>query len=395
MRRAYIACLAGVACLALPGSAHAYPWMNRHGYTNCATCHADPSGNGLLTQYGRAQSELLLSSQYSKTSEEQEPGRFKDFLFGAVELPEELLLGAWLREGTIINLSDGKVLDKRLLHMRADVAAQLKLGSFRANVSVGAAVRDAAPLVQQAWLIGNEDGPSLVSREHWLGVDLADDAILVRAGRIALPFGLRNIEHTSWVRSETRTDVNQSQQHGVAASYNDEHFRAEVMAVAGNYQVSPDRYRDRGLSGYLEAHVQPGFEVGVSSLVVRAETDLNDRERVVRQAHGVFARLAPERVVAVLLEADALLVTRDQGGTSAGFAGLLQADVEPVQGLHGTLTAELLRRAQDDAELGVGLWAGAAWFFLPHFDVRADLIRRSGLSRDATYTALLQLHGYL
>ena len=25
-----------------PAGAEAYPWMIRHGYTNCASCHTDP-----------------------------------------------------------------------------------------------------------------------------------------------------------------------------------------------------------------------------------------------------------------------------------------------------------------------------------------------------------------
>ena len=64
----------------------AYPWMIRHEYTACATCHTDPSGAGLLTAYGRAQSSILLSSHYRQTSDE-EPGREKDFLFGLAPLP--------------------------------------------------------------------------------------------------------------------------------------------------------------------------------------------------------------------------------------------------------------------------------------------------------------------
>ena len=47
--------------------AQAYPWMIRHEYNACATCHTDPSGAGLLTAYGRAQSSILLSSQYRQT----------------------------------------------------------------------------------------------------------------------------------------------------------------------------------------------------------------------------------------------------------------------------------------------------------------------------------------
>src|SRR5262249_45092482 len=54
------ALLALAVALLWPAAASAYPTMIRHGYTQCASCHTDPSGGTLLTEYGRAQSELLL-----------------------------------------------------------------------------------------------------------------------------------------------------------------------------------------------------------------------------------------------------------------------------------------------------------------------------------------------
>ena len=36
--------------LATSRTANAYPWMIRHGYASCITCHADPSGSGLVTE---------------------------------------------------------------------------------------------------------------------------------------------------------------------------------------------------------------------------------------------------------------------------------------------------------------------------------------------------------
>lgn len=109
-------------------------------------------------------------------------------------------------------------MDRRFLQIRADVAAQAQAGEFSANASVGFAAADTGPLTQQAWLNSDQTGAHAVSREHWAGWDLLDGSVLVRAGRIALPFGLRTLEHTLWVRSETRTDIEQNQQHGLAAA---------------------------------------------------------------------------------------------------------------------------------------------------------------------------------
>src|SRR6476469_2502355 len=92
--------------LLVPRSADAYPCRIRHGYTGCAPCHVDPSGEGLLTEYGRAQSVVLLSSRYGDS--DAEPGRIKDFLFGLVPTPSWLLLGGWVRDGYLVTTAMGK-----------------------------------------------------------------------------------------------------------------------------------------------------------------------------------------------------------------------------------------------------------------------------------------------
>jgi len=57
--------LAVLFCLVtFPSEAQAYPWLIRHGYTNCSACHADPSGGELLTMYGQAMSSEVLSTHW-------------------------------------------------------------------------------------------------------------------------------------------------------------------------------------------------------------------------------------------------------------------------------------------------------------------------------------------
>ena len=90
-----------VAALLLPGAASAYPWMIRHGYSGCGVCHIDPSGGGLLTDYGRAQSDLLMATRWSgEKAEEASPTA--DFGFGLFKLPEWLFLGFSYRGGELV-----------------------------------------------------------------------------------------------------------------------------------------------------------------------------------------------------------------------------------------------------------------------------------------------------
>jgi hypothetical protein len=348
------------------GDAHAYAWMIRHGYTTCMPCHSDPSGSGLLTDYGRALGDQELRMRYGAEREDPPPGS-AGFLWGAIKPPEWLLLGGGIRPLVVASKAAGGATQTDTILMQADVGAEVRVGGFRANASVGAVN-----------ITGNGAaiaGP-VVSREHWAGYAFGDDRFLVRGGRITLPYGLRSIEHTLYVRSETRTDINDTQQHGVAFAYSGDTFRGEIMGILGNYQINPDDLRQRGYSAYLEAKVEDHTAIGVSSLVTHANRDLYLRVEDWRQAHGVFARTAPWKPLVVMAEADLVMHAPTGSAGMNGVAAMLQGDLEPVQGLHVIATGELKNPGGASPKTSVGGWFGVDWFFLPHSDLRADVMYR-------------------
>src|ERR1700722_1749317 len=103
-----IALAMGLALMTAASSASAYPWMIRHGYSGCTPCHTDPSGGaGALTDYGRAQSDLLLRMRYGEGEGEGEADSTAGFLWGLVKTPEQLRLGGDLREAYFSNQADG------------------------------------------------------------------------------------------------------------------------------------------------------------------------------------------------------------------------------------------------------------------------------------------------
>ena len=71
--------------VALP--AWAFPWMVKHSYGSCATCHVDPSGSGQLTPYGRAQADVLVRWRTQPRKDEEEVPTSANFLW-FLELPE-------------------------------------------------------------------------------------------------------------------------------------------------------------------------------------------------------------------------------------------------------------------------------------------------------------------
>jgi hypothetical protein len=217
---------------------------------------------------------------------------------------------------------------------------------------------------------------------------------LLRAGRINVPFGLRNLEHTSFVRSATQTDINEDQTYGVAFAVSRPTWRAEVMALLGNLSVHPDAYRERGAAGYAELSLSPTTALGVSALAARSDASLLTRQPTLRQAYGGFARTSPWRPLVVQVEADLLLNEElGHGPQDVGHAEWLQVDLEALRGLHVLAAVEGTKTGATPV-LQTGAWAGLWWFAFPHLDIRADVVQRWG-EGPSTLTFLLQANGYL
>lgn len=379
----------------LASRADAYPWMIRHGHNGCGQCHMDPSGAGLLTVYGREQGDEELPMRY-RTGAANDDAHPAGVLWGAVSTPDWLLLGAGLR-GAVLDTKvsgapagpPGSPSDQwtaNLILMQADLRAGIRAGGFRASASLGA-VNDAS----YAAIAGN-----LVSREHWVGYAFDHDGYVVRAGRMNLPFGIRSIEHTLWIRRETQTDINDAQQHGVAFAYNSNLVRAEVMGILGNYQISPDSYRQRGYSASIEAVPLSGLAVGASSLVTHAAQDFRLKVENLRQAHGLFVRLSPVVPLVILGEADLVMSAPTGMASSKGLASALQGDLEPLQGLHLILTGETWTPGGTGTASSYGGWAAVDWFCFRQVDVRLDFMwRRMAFGTDRLDATALLLQGHI
>jgi hypothetical protein len=348
--------------------AAAYPWMIRHGYTGCTPCHTDPSGGaGVLAEYGRAQSDLLLRMRYGQSSE-GEADKTAGFLWGVAPLPEGVRLSGDFRESFLSSKADGAPLLQEWITMRADLTGDVKLGRFRAAGNIGY-----APEGDLFAAITGHPTNNVITREHWLGVTLDDEgAWLVRAGRIALPFGIRMIEHTLFARALTRTDIDDTQQYGASLYFARDRIRGEVMGILGNFQISPDDFRERGYSAYVEYAPTTTLAVGGSSLFTRATRDVYLGVTDYRYANGLFARYSPVQPLVLLAECDSIYQSLTWNGHRGGFAAFAQADYEPIQGLHVMATGEAMNSGNAGEPSSYDAWGSAVWFFLPHADVRFD-----------------------
>jgi hypothetical protein len=392
--------LVGLACLLLclfgVSPAHAYPWMIKHGFFKCGSCHTDVSGGETLTHMGRAEAEQLLT--WSPGAPSSVHG-YSQFLFGALPEPDVLRLGGSYRHMLVYTAADGSgPSTTATFPMQADLYGDLRVGMFVAGGSIGAARGITGSANARAAQVNRElgEGWLLLSRSHFVGVQL-DEQTLLRAGRLQLPFGLRIPEHVMWVRDATRTDGESDQQHGLALAYAKGPFRGEAMVIAGNFQIYPDRYRERGYSAYAEYLVTPTGALGVSSLVTFANEDrFTQQKDAVRQVHGLTARLGLSPQWALLSEADLL----KDGNRGWGGAGLVQIDYEMLRGLRLLLTGELVdsgaasdgqESTPGNGEPRVGGWVSLDFHFYSHFELRLDLVQRQG----SPLSAQAQLHFFL
>ncbi len=372
-------------------SARAYPWLIKHGFAQCGSCHVDPMGGETLRGMGRAMGESLLPMDWGQEA----PSSAGLLLFGVPE-PESVYVGGSLRGMLLTNLETAST---RAFPMQADLMAGFDVGPITIAGSLGVSRASRRyEHASKARVLGNveDEGVLLVSRNYWLGYHL-NDAWMVRAGRLNLPFGLRIPEHTMWVRQETVTDRESDQQHGASVVYAAGRWRGELMLSLGNFQRPNDSLRERGYSGYLEYLVDLDLALGVSSMVLVAQRELNvDSGRVVRQAHGLTARYVLAQPLVLLAEADLLSTT----GANLGYTGMATLDYEPLRGLHFSITGEVLdhgKRDGDSAWLGHGelhprAWLTADWFFAPHMELRTDFVVRSGERGELLQ---VQLHMYL
>lgn len=373
-----------------PSQSWAYPWMIEHQYTSCSQCHVDPSGGSAMTPYGRAQTEAILRTHYNKEKASEEPGKVKDFLFGAVSLPEEVIAQVDVR-GLFIPRPD----QFRFLLMQSDLRGGVHTKSFTAYASVGVVSEGALG----ARIVSNEGARNEVvtpvARDYWLGVR-PTRSLTLRAGRMNLPFGIRTDEHIRYTRAVTRTTTNADQQLGVAASYEAKQWRAEVMGIAGNFQVRPDAFRERGYSGMFAWAPSNQLELGVSSLVAASQADVASLEPTTRQAHGLFGRYAPVSGLAILGEVDVLYTQTGVG--AAGLIADLQADWEATKGVHLKAGGEFCDTSfSADGASGRG-WGAVQWFFAPHINVRLDALYgplTCDAASEARPMALAQLHAFL
>lgn len=357
--------LATVALLGLviSSSIDAFPELTRHGYTQCTTCHISPNGGGVLTPYGRALSEEILST-WSREGEGK-------FLYGAVTSPEWLALGGDLR---VLQLwqDSTRVQMARFILMQNDLEAAAKVGPVQV-VAAG----------------GLQDVPGgfvdkLFSRRHFVQVELTPE-IRVRAGRFAKAFGINVPDHALLVRQRTAMDQGM-ETYNAEGSWIGEKTEAFVTAVLGRPDA-PNLDRERGIAVRSALTLGENSKLGLSYLY-------GENNTVSRHLAGPYAiwGISPRAFVLAEIDFQALRQPLVNPADLGAFT-YVRGDYEWVQGFHTYLTHEF-GQTRFGSQLAVHNVGGGIQFFpRPHFEIHA-VYRYTFVPGDSIHTAAFLFHFY-
>ncbi|HLQ66153.1 MAG TPA: hypothetical protein VK123_02865 [Candidatus Limnocylindrales bacterium] len=174
---------AALAAPPLAPAAAALPrYASREGAT-CVTCHVDPNGGGIRNEFGFA----YLRNRHSVEPETR-----------WANLTVDPKLNEWITLG----------LDMRVMYYASHLAGGPTLGNstffpMEGQVNVAVMPHEHLTLVASHGLVVDEPGfpAGYVARELYGKFDGLPGDTYARVGRFRIPFGLRQDDHTSFVRS--------------------------------------------------------------------------------------------------------------------------------------------------------------------------------------------------
>jgi hypothetical protein len=374
-----------------PLIANAFPEFVRHGYTNCATCHASPTGGGLLNEYGRSLSKELLSHGsffWESSVPSPAPGTPEDHseapLYGTVNLPKGISLGGDARAVQLIE-DNPKETKGQFVFMQADLEAAYSDGHrLTLDGTIGRGTPDKNNRGLRDWL---------VSHRHWLslklGPDDATDEFQLRFGRFYYAYGIAIPDHTSVTRSQLGFDHDQE-------TYNTElSYVTENWNVFATYDLGRpdnlDRSQEKGGALQITRAIGNTTKVGANAFFGH---DPNRAGHQDRRMYGVFGMLGFSPQWYSLLDAS---LTYDSLNRT-GLAELVRLGWEFSQGVHliaeqqtGKPSLSAPRIYTESYTLGLDYFPRVHW----EFDLSAGEERTTSVSRNFSTVWLLLAHYYL
>lgn len=327
--------------LAAAPPARAFPGSVRWGYANCATCHYNVAGGGILTPYGRQLSRELLSTWGG----EREP----EFAYGTPSLPRWLALG-----GDVEYLVAAKGHGDAVRLVQADLEAAVTWRRILAVATVGDGT-DAS----------NAMGEALVSHRHYVQFTV-NPYLSVRAGRFLPNYGVWNGDASIATRRGLGLDR--------------ESDNLEANWITDRYNVSLTRILAGGAGNAAERGVAASAGVFFAG---KRKVWLSYMNRhgpgLEREADGLSGVFGIGRKAYLLAQTDVQRLRRPVPETTASRE--LDTNLcfarETVKGLYVLLVDEATRHdLGSPGRLSHSYGFGLRWFPRPHFELQARWRRR-------------------
>lgn len=295
--------------------AEAYPNFIGYSYTTCITCHYSSTGNGPLTDYGRAlfSQEIAARPFISKRLSDDDLAQLSGFIPG-VEIPRVRpyfkYRGLW-----IDNQPRSQTESVRFIHMQRDIGATLLLSSNQRTIFT--ASYGMLPMHMDYY--GKGEKTDWVSREHYLRFYATRD-LLVQFGLFDKTFGIKHEDHTAVNRSSLGLGMN-DQSHGVLLHYFKQSWDVAAHVFMGN-MLEIEKRRHKGASIMGEYELFEKNRIGASFLTSSSETN----ERMLIAIHDRWG-LPQAQGSAIMVEAG-LFQNKDKATAGATIGNYIW-----VQGL--------------------------------------------------------------
>jgi hypothetical protein len=347
-----------------PRDAWAYPYFVGLRAINCSECHYSPTGGGLINDWGRSSRGVTFGGSDDWSLHSSARGYDE-----AGEPDLQLDVGGDARAALL--LSGGSAAFFPMLLELQGVAAY---GPLEVYASV-------TPRK------GTPGGPAylLFSREHWLMLRVASQVAL-RAGRLVLPFGIRNPDHTQYVREDFGFDK-WDQSYALELDVSRDDYTLSVAAFAGDLTWEPADVQERGGvaratlnfagdRGYVGASLLGTHSVARNRFSGSVFTGLRPLERGYVLAEVAAQRLAAGR-------------TDNTLSTGAGYLRLGWFVTDAVD----LYTEEGYRLVVDHSELTKWRVAlGSNWQLLSWFELLPQLMVEHLNGRGSELVAMAQIH---
>jgi hypothetical protein len=242
--RSLLLCLAVLGALALSSRAQAYPQFSLKGLGDCGDCHHSPTGGGLPNSWGRQSVDATFGPDTSSW------WGHDDLNGSGTGL--KLDLGADVRLLPVAG-GDGDATIGAFIPMLTEVGGALGYGNWVFYGTLTA--RNSA---------GSGPNVLLASREHWLEYKF-DEHTDLRVGRMVLPFGIRQPDHTEYVRADFGFQM-WDQSYALEFDWRAADWSLFASAFAGDLTGQPRQRQDRGGVATLTRALGADTTLGLSLL---------------------------------------------------------------------------------------------------------------------------------